>query len=195
MPLSRPTKRKLLHMRDITLRGYVREDGCVDIEARMTDVKSYSFGNRDRGVIAAGEPLHDMWIRMTVTPDLLITDCEASLDSGPYNICGDVTPNMQRLVGLRIGKGFLSAAMQRVRGPEGCTHLRELLQPVATVAMQTMIGAGKTGSTAELDEQEGHFDARFTNTCYSYAEDGPVVTRAKEMAANLSPELPVTGLK
>src|SRR5512143_596133 len=68
MPLSRPPRsRKLLHTRTVQCYGYQREDGLWDIEGHMTDVKTYSFTNKDRGgEIRAGEPLHAMSIRLTL---------------------------------------------------------------------------------------------------------------------------------
>ena len=72
MPLSAATSpRRLLHTREVTLQGYLREDGLIEVEARMTDVKSYSMANIDRAGIPAGVPLHDMWIRMTLTLSLI----------------------------------------------------------------------------------------------------------------------------
>ena len=43
MPLSTPASRDLLHLRDIQLRGYQREDGLFDIEAHLLDTKAYAF--------------------------------------------------------------------------------------------------------------------------------------------------------
>src|SRR6185312_16171165 len=60
MPLSPPPERELLHSRDIVLRGYRRSDGLYDIEAHLTDTKTYGSANRDRGYIEAGEPIHGM---------------------------------------------------------------------------------------------------------------------------------------
>ncbi len=51
MPLSDPAPRQLLHLRDIELRGFQRDDGLFDIEARLTDTKSYAFANIDRGEV------------------------------------------------------------------------------------------------------------------------------------------------
>ena len=51
MPLSAPAPRKLEHLRDIQLRGYVREDGLVDIEAHLTDTKTYGFPSEHRGQV------------------------------------------------------------------------------------------------------------------------------------------------
>ena len=174
MPLSRAEPRKLLHLRDIHLRGYERDDGLVEIEARMTDTKTYSFGNRDRGGIASGEALHDMWLRVTFSKDMVIQACEASMDSTPHQLCPGAAPNFTRLVGLAIGKGFIKSAMQRVGGVEGCTHLRELLQPIATVALQTMMSVNKHDKSAG-----GGVDPRLVNTCYTYDETGPLITGLK----------------
>lgn len=181
MPLSPASPRQMLHLRDVQLRGYVREDGQIEIEARMTDIKTYSSANIDRQ-ITSGEPLHDMWIRMTLTPDELeITGCEASMDATPYAICPQTAPNMARLVGLKIGKGFLRAASMRVGGIEGCTHLRELLQPVATTAYQTRYSLLHGGKNAPEPEVAGGVAPELLNTCHSYNEAGPVVKRLTQV--------------
>jgi hypothetical protein len=178
MPLPAASSRRLLHTRDVQLRGYLREDGQIEIEARMTDVKTYSMANVDRSLIAAGEPLHDMWIRMTLTPDELeITGCEAVMDATPYNICSQTAPKMERLVGLKIGKGFLKAASLRVGGVDCCTHLRELLQPVATTAYQTRYSLLNHALDGGVREDRPGLAPGLLNSCHSYDERGPVVAR------------------
>ena len=138
MPLSPPQERELLHSRDIVLRGYRRADGNYDIEAQLTDTKSYGFANRDRGYVAAGEPIHGMWLRLTVDDQRRIVACEAASDHTPYTVCPAAAPNFARLAGLQIKPGFLKEAARRVGGTLGCTHLRELLQQMATTAYQTI---------------------------------------------------------
>jgi hypothetical protein len=175
MPLPRATARKLLHMRDIQLRGYEREDGMFDIEVRMTNIKTYSWSNHDRGAINAGDPLHDMWMRLTIDRDMTIQAVDAAMDGTPFAICPAVAPNYQRLIGLTIGRGFLKSAMQRLGGVEGCTHLRELLQPLATVAFQTSFSMRH-----ERQPQAANgVPAALINTCHGYREDGDVVLRAR----------------
>ncbi|MCH8002127.1 MAG: DUF2889 domain-containing protein, partial [Proteobacteria bacterium] len=66
MPLPPPVERDHLHTRTMEFRGYRRADGLWDIDARLTDVKTYDFPNEFRGVIEADEPLHDMWLRVTI---------------------------------------------------------------------------------------------------------------------------------
>jgi hypothetical protein len=175
MPLPKSATRKLYHQRDIQLRGYEREDGLIDVEAHMTDIKTYSFGNSDRGAISAGEPLHDMWLRLTLDQTLTIQTVDVAMDATPHNICPRVIPNFQRLVGLSIAKGFLKNAAQQLGGIEGCTHLRELLQQLGTVAFQTMfsIRGHKKANTAA----KTRIPTMLLNTCYSYNEAGPLVAQ------------------
>jgi hypothetical protein len=116
MPLSPPQERELLHSRDIVLRGYRRADGLYDIEAQLTDTKSYGSANRDRGYIHAGEPIHGMWLRLTVDEERLIVACEAVSDHTPYAVCPSAAPNFARLAGLRIKPGFLKEAAKRIGG-------------------------------------------------------------------------------
>lgn len=184
MPLSAAGPRRLIHTRDIQLCGYVREDGQIEVEARMSDVKSYSMENHDRHVIAAGEPLHDMRIRMTLIPQTMeITACEASMEATPYAVCPQTALKMERLVGLKVGKGFLRAAALRVGGTEGCTHLREMLQPVATVALQTLYSLKTQGVDGKTKPDEAEIGPSLLNSCHAYAETSPVVARQRLKAS------------
>src|SRR5258708_39717240 len=136
MPLSAPAARERLHTRQIECQGYQRTDGLWDIEAHMTDRKSYSCPSDERGEVTAGTPIHDMWVRVILDDDFHIRAIEAVTDASPYQLCPTITPNFQRLVGLRIGPGFNTRVRERLGGTEGCTHLVELMGPLATTAFQ-----------------------------------------------------------
>jgi hypothetical protein len=177
MPLPKAAPRELLHLRDIQLRGYQREDGRIDIEAHMTDTKTYSFGNSSRGGIPAGDPLHDMWLRLTLNQSLTIEAVEAAMDATPHAICPAIAPNYQRLVGLCIAKGFLKAASERLGGINGCTHLRELLQQIGTVAFQTLHSIRSHKNPAKPATDPRRIPAILLNTCHTYAENGPYATQ------------------
>ena len=173
MPLSPPVARELAHTRRIELNGYARGDGLFDIEARLTDTKSYAFASEDRGQIDAGEPLHGMSMRMTIDETMTIVQFEAVTDYSPYRICPEIAPNYAKLAGIRIGPGFLRAAAERIGGVHGCTHLRELLQQMGTVAFQTLYPVlSRRNQGAPVASKPA-----LLNTCYAYREDGPVVQR------------------
>ncbi|HYG87343.1 MAG TPA: DUF2889 domain-containing protein [Azospirillum sp.] len=166
MPLSAPEERELKHTRVVVCRGYHRRDGLWDIEGHITDTKSYSFENQWRGTIHPGDPLHEMWIRLTLDDQLTVVRSEAATDASPYRVCPDIAPAFKALEGLRIGPGWMRAVKERLGGSRGCTHLVELLGPVATVAFQTVF-AGKRSHA-----QGPRKKPALLNSCYAFAEDG-----------------------
>lgn len=174
MPLSRPPRsRKLLHARTVQCYGYQREDGLWDIEGHMTDVKTYSFPNQDRGgEVKAGEALHEMWIRLTLDSDLRVHDAEACTDGSPFNVCPEIAGRYKQLIGLQIKPGWNLKIKQMFHGVEGCTHLTELLGPVATTAFQT-IHPRRRGEKKPMtgdDEQP-----RLLNSCHAMRSDSVVI--------------------
>ena len=88
--------------------------------------------------MASGTPVHEMWLRLTVDDELVIRDVEAVTDHSPFPICRGITGNFARLKGLSIRPGFHAKVKELLGGVEGCTHLVEMLGPVATTAFQTI---------------------------------------------------------
>ncbi len=175
MPLSPPAARTPLHTRTITMDGYHRADGLFDIEGHLTDVKAYAFDNHDRGRIEAGVPLHGMRVRLTVDEDLLIHEAEAVTEFSPYDVCPAAAPNFAALKGATIGLGWNRTVKERVGGTLGCTHIREMLAQMATVAFQTIYPVRRK---RELGDPEAarRSRERMIGTCLAYAPDSPVVT-------------------
>ncbi len=175
MPLSKSLSRNLAHTRVVTCHGYKREDGFWDIEGRIVDTKPYRFANKDRGGwIEADEALHDISIRITIDIEMNITDAEAVIDSSPYIYCKCVVATAKNLIGLQIAPGWTIKSKAAMGKKRGCTHLTELLGPVATTAIQTISsetmkrskrGAGDPIESASL----------FLNSCHSLSADSPVV--------------------
>lgn len=190
MPLSPPVGRQHLHTRRVTCQGFFRDDGLWDIEGRITDEKTYEHPNEWRGPLKAGDFVHDMSIRLTVDHKFTIVDVEAVTDKSPYQVCGNVAPDFRKLIGLRIGGGFHREVRARLGGVHGCTHIVELLGPVATTAFQT-VASGKArqlnrahrakNGTAPKPAPKG--DARpprkpyVIDTCHAWSSDGDVVKR------------------
>ncbi len=170
MPLPPSVQRDELHLRRIELRGYRRVDGLYDVEAHMVDTKTEDL-TVGIGVVPAGEPIHNMSVRLVLDKDLNIIDVLASTDAAPQGICPEATATLQRVKGLRIGGGWSKAVGERLAGAKGCTHLTELLKPLATVAFQTM--------WKERENQPPALDAngkpRKIDSCYAYAADRELV--------------------
>jgi hypothetical protein len=176
MPLSPPTPRRLLHNRIVQCWGYQREDGLWDIEGRLIDTKTYAFPNEDRGgAIKPGEPLHDLWIRLTIDNQFVIRAVEAQTDRSPFSLCPAITERYQKLIGVRIGPGWSLSLKEFFQGINGCTHLTELLGPLATTVFQTLYG--KRYDEEDLKAPEQRTPPPVLNTCHALASDSPIVRK------------------
>ena len=131
-------KRKILHERRYDIRGYEREDGMIDVEGKIVDLKPNSFDNHDRGYVPAGEPLHEMHLRLTIDHNFKIHRSVAATLYSPYRICPGATEAYSRLEGLTIGPGFNKRAANAIGTAFGCTHITEMLRAMGTVAYQSM---------------------------------------------------------
>jgi hypothetical protein len=188
MPLSPPVGRQHLHTRRVVCQGFFRDDGLWDIEGRITDEKTYDHANEWRGALKPGDFIHDMSIRLTVDSKFTIVDVDAVTDKSPYRVCGDIAPDFRKLIGLTIGGGFHRAVRERLGGIHGCTHIVELLGPVATTAFQTM-SSGKARELNRAHRAKNGGPPRpetaprprrkpyVIDTCHAWAADGPVVKR------------------
>ena len=172
MPLTAAVPRKLMHTRAIECKGYEREDGLWDIEAQLIDTKSYVHSRRSGGrERQPGEPVHHMWLRLTIDLDMMIRDAEAVTDEGPFPTCGDITPNFKSLIGVKIGAGWRKAIKEHLGGVNGCTHLVELLGPLGTTAYQATVRAREARrGNAPLTQRPYQL-----NSCHTYKEDSPAV--------------------
>jgi hypothetical protein len=182
MPLPSPADREHIHTRQVHCQGFRRGDGLWDIEGHITDTKTYDFGNRERGQVPPGSPIHDMSIRLTVDDTLTIKAVEAVTDASPFSICPHVTPNFQRLVGLKIGPGFRKSVRDRLGGTEGCTHLVELLGPVGTTAFQTVMplvqrDLYRRSQAGPGEAEKSRQRPSLLNSCYAFSDEREVVAR------------------
>jgi hypothetical protein len=131
--------REELHLRRIELRGFRRSDGLFEVEARLTDRKPHDFqppsGTR---VVPAGEPIHDHGLRVVFDADNVIREIDTAIRAYPYRECPQGGASLQALVGVRIGAGWSGEVRKRLPSADTCTHLKEMLIPLASAAMQSM---------------------------------------------------------
>jgi hypothetical protein len=174
MPLSTPTvTRERLHRRTITYDGFRRDDGLFDIEAHIVDTKTQPLTVGTGRVVAPGEAVHDMAVRLVVDEDLTVVDVVACTDAAPQSICPEAPKTLERIKGLSIGPGWSKAVGERLAGRKGCTHLTELLKPLATVAFQTQWKLRENRPPAV----DANGKPRKIDSCYAYASDREVVQR------------------
>src|SRR5438067_1290158 len=97
--------RRLVHQRRITCEGFAREDGLIDIEGLLIDTKPVPLKLVSKD-LAAGAPIHQMRLRITIDRARRIVDAQAFSEHTPYPDCMEVETGYGRLVGLRIEPGF-----------------------------------------------------------------------------------------
>ena len=172
--LSEPAAREDRHNRQVTCCGFARKDGLLDIEGELIDTKAYDFPSSTHGVIASGTPVHHMQVRITIDFDMVIQHAEAVTVHGPYAICPKGADNITGLIGLQIGPGWKRKVQTAIGGPKGCTHITELMGPMATTAFQTLYGekARQKRDTTGADQTQQLKTPlpSLTNSCIAYAE-------------------------
>ncbi len=120
MALShQPVARTLLHRRSISVEGFQREDGLYDIEGHLVDIKGYDFPVSN-GIRKTGEPIHDMWLSITIDDHMIIRDAKASTVARPYEgSCENITPALRQIEGVehspRLYAGGKRAVWRRAR--------------------------------------------------------------------------------
>ena len=83
MPLPPPkSPRTRAHNRRIDIQGFVRDDGLFDLDARLTDLKDIDYP-LSSGLRKRGDPVHDLFIRVTIDPQFSIEACVTSVKTVP----------------------------------------------------------------------------------------------------------------
>lgn len=167
-----------MHTRKTTFQGWRRDDGLWDIEAEMTDTKPYEMVLYRPSPLPPGEPVHRLSIRLTLDDEFTIREIATSMDATPFGECEQASAPMQQMVGARLGPGWRKAIDAALGGVRGCTHLRELLFNMATVAFQT-IPSGQMYLRRLAGEPEPVRDEPpfHVGGCMTWDANGPVVQR------------------
>lgn len=170
LPTAAP-ERQLKHRRSIDVQIYARGNGLWEVDAQIRDVRNADT-RMARGILPAGEPIHEMLLRLVVDEQFNVVEAGAETTAMPYpghcEAYGDV---YGRLVGLNLLKGFRHAVKERVGGIQACTHITELAQVLPTAVVQAFAGEVlDVRGDAETATQPFQIDR-----CHALRSDGPAV--------------------
>jgi len=159
------------HRRSIDVQIYARGNGLWEVDARITDVRSRDTRMAAR-MLPAGEPIHDMLLRLVVDERFNVVEAGAQTSAMPYpGACDRHGDIYGRLVGLNLMRGFRHAVKERLGGVQGCTHLTELTQVLPTAVVQAFAGEViDTRGDAADSAQPFQIDR-----CHALRADGPTV--------------------
>lgn len=173
MPLIQPPARREIHHRSIDMRAFVRDDGFFDVEAHLIDRKPFPFLRLSSPTpIPAGQPLHDLWVRLTVDQDCVVRNIEAASVVTPWGVCKEAESTLAVLVGEKIGRGWTAKVKERLRGAASCTHLMEMLITMGTTALQGIRGLNPERTVRGVDDVGAPLKL---DTCYAYGRQREVV--------------------
>lgn len=167
MPLPPPAcPREPSHTRSITVNAFARSDGLWDIEGHLTDIWPQPI-TKAGSLLPGGEPMHEMWLRLTVDRSATIVAAVAATDAGPYDAaCAAITPDYQQLVGVQVAKGYRDAIRRLLGRTAGCTHLNELATVMGSAILQAL------WSELTVDPEQKPFSI---DGCHALKSSGPQV--------------------
>ncbi|WP_028206080.1 DUF2889 domain-containing protein [Paraburkholderia nodosa] len=167
--------REPLHTRNIHFEGFRRSDGLFEIVGQLADRKPHEFtppgGLR---VVSANESIHDIGVCVVFDLDMVIHSVATTMRSYPYRDCSGGGDSLQALVGLRIGAGWSGEVRKRLPAGETCTHLREILIPLATAAIQAV---NPLRSQVLLEATDANGKPLKIDSCYAYGVSRELVLR------------------
>ncbi|MGH6626860.1 MAG: DUF2889 domain-containing protein [Burkholderiaceae bacterium] len=164
--------REELHFRRIDFRGFRRSDGLFEVEAQLTDRKTHDFAPPSGGrVVPAGDNIHDHGLRVVFGEDMVIREITIAIRAYPYRECRGGGETLQALVGLRIGPGWNSELRKRLPSSDTCTHLKEMMTPLASAAFQTVYSV----VTSRVGEVDASGRPRKIDSCYAYGTSRELV--------------------
>jgi Protein of unknown function (DUF2889) len=167
-------ERTELHHRRIDIRFFRRSDGLFEVEGRLLDTKTQPFQRvLQDGVLPAGTPLHDITVRLVVDENSLVHDASASFSASPFTLCRQAALTLEPLKGLRIGAGWNKRVRELLGRAASCTHIVELLGPMATTVHQGFapqrVARMTEPGNAEIESK--------VDSCFSYGREREVVAR------------------
>ena len=177
---------------------------------RTKQVDIYPLGG-DRFLIEAVllDEVHDVRAEVEILhPALEIVAARSEVRNGPFTaVCNMTHPNMAKLIGMRVARGFTQQARAAVGGRDGCHRVSELLVEIAQAAYQLHFVRHFSGLPREVREAEDDplkrrqavLDAipGMRNTCFSYSDERaavvteratPLKLRGQTMPRKLVPE-------
>lgn len=159
------------HRRSIDVQIFARENGLWEVDAHITDVRMHET-RMATGILPAGEPIHDMLLRLVVDERFNVMEAGAETRAMPYpGECNSFADVYGRLVGLNLMQGFRHAVRERLGGVQGCTHLTELTQVLPTAVVQAFAGEVlDTGGKSADSPQPFQIDR-----CHALRADGLAV--------------------
>lgn len=160
-----------VHVRQTEIKTYDLGEHRVLVEANLRDTRT-----PPRTAEAAESPMvlvHDLVARIWVQgPDLTIAAVQAEMRQVPREMCLEILPDMQKLVGLKIVTGYTQKVKKLIGDVKGCSHLTHLFLNLGPAAVQGYWAAyGRKPGARSLANPAL---SRVIDSCRVWRKDGPL---------------------
>ncbi len=137
--------------------------------------------------------VHSVHARLVVSfPDYVIQKAEARIERMPYpGFCQGAYAVIEKLLQVKIGRGFRKILSDTLGGADSCTHLHTLMNDMATCAFQMNYYSNKRKAERaninwdELMKSDAkrrmtvlHWVPQLRNSCYTFSEQADKVFEA-----------------
>lgn len=157
------------HRRSLVFDAFAEGDDDIRIVGRLRDERPWARVATDLPII------HDIELAVTISrADFTVVAVAVDFHVYPHAECVDIAEAYQSLVGLRVGRGWTNALRERVGGPAGCTHLRELARAMGPVLLQAAFSARRFEEAGREPDPEvlRPLLPLLTDTCHVWAAGG-----------------------
>lgn len=124
------------------------------------------------------DAFHDMGVEVHFAyPDLVIEAVQPRMDRTPYPVCPGALARANACVGERVGPGLTFKITREIGGPEGCSHVTNLVLDACHAAVQGLLSLksaeegerrGPLPAADKVAFLEGH-DLSPRNSCLAYS--------------------------
>jgi hypothetical protein len=157
------------HRRSVTFDVLPAGDDAVEVVGRLRDERPWAQRPEELPVV------HDLELVAGVSlTDFTVRSVDARFHQYPHTECPQIADAYQQLIGVQVGRGWTLAMRERLGGPAGCTHLRELARAMAPVLVQAAFSARvRENPSREGDEDRLRMVLPFlSGTCHIWAAGG-----------------------
>jgi len=166
------SNQKPVHIRQMEFKTYDLGAHQVLVEATLKDTRPPPPSENPGG--GRMVLVHDLVARIRVQgPDLTIVAVEAEMPHIPREMCREVLPDMQKLVGLRIITGYTQRLKDLIGDIKGCSHLTHLFLCLGPAAVQGYWAA--YGRKPEARSLSNPAITRVIDSCRVWRRDGALV--------------------
>lgn len=171
--------KKPVQSRTMEIQIFDLGDHQVQVEGQLRDRRTVPpRGSQDHPAL-----IHHLIARLWVRgPDLTITAAEGEMKRVPRDLCPEILPGLQKLVGLRIITGYTQKVKDLIGGVQGCSHLTNLFLSMGPAAVQGYWAAyGRKPGARSLNNPA---ILRVIDSCHVWRKDGPLVQSLEDGRRN-----------